>query len=92
MFPEHCSFVFDKRRCNLPPEFIIEINDNDNNKFMIGLTCYEHKQKLEAKFVYLQREKHLPEGKINFNPIKIIHTNCITGNQEDKDEIQLKRL
>jgi hypothetical protein len=76
----------------LPPEFIIEINDTDNNKFMIGLACYEHRQKLEEKFVYLQREKYLPEGKIHFNPIKVIHTNCVTGNQEDVDEIQLKRL
>lgn len=76
----------------LPPEFIIEINDDDDNIFMIGLACYEHRQKLEEKFVYLQREKRLPEGKIHFYPIKVIHTNCVTGNQLDVDEIQLKRL
>ncbi len=70
----------------------MEINDIDNNKFMVGLTCSEHKQKLKEKFVLLQRESHIPEGDIVFQPIKIIHTNCITGNQEDVDDIQLKRL
>lgn len=92
MFPEYCSFVFNKIKCRLPPEFIIEINDNDNNKYMVGLACYEHRKKLEEKFVFLQSEKRIPEGKIDFKPIKVIQTNCITGNQDDIDEIQLKRL
>jgi len=76
----------------LPPEFIIEINENENSKFMIGLACSQHRQGLEEKLVVLQNEKQIPGGKIEFAPIKIIHTNCITGNQEDVDEIQLKRL
>ena len=92
MFPEYCSFVFDKKKCMLPPEFIIEINENENNKYMIGLACSEHRQELEEKLVFLQNEKQIPEGKIEFTRIKIIHTNCVTGNQEDIDEIQLKRL
>ena len=70
----------------------MEISDTENNKFMVGLSCFEHKQKLEEKFKILQIEKHIPEGKIIFTPIKKIHTNCIVGNQEDVDEIQLKRL
>ncbi len=70
----------------------MEINDAENNKFMIGLTCSEHRQKLKEKSLLLQRHNHIPEGEIVFAPIKIIHTNCITGNQEDVDEIQLKRL
>ena len=40
----------------------------DNNKYMIGLTCSEHRQELEEKLVFLQNEKHIPEGKIDFNP------------------------
>ena len=70
----------------------MEINDAENNKFMIGLTCSEHRQKLKEKLLLLQRHNRIPEGEILFDPIKIIHTNCITGNQEDVDEIQLKRL
>ncbi len=70
----------------------MEINDTDNNKFMVGLSCSDHKKDLEEKFRFLQREKHIPEGKIIFTPIKKIHTNCVVGNQEDIDEIQSKRL
>ncbi len=70
----------------------MEINDTENHKFMVGLSCSEHKQKLEEKFRFLQREKHIPEGKIIFTTIKKIHTNCVVGNQEDIDEIQSKRL
>jgi hypothetical protein len=69
----------------------MEINDTENNKFMVGLSCSEHKQKLEEKFIILQIEKQLPEGKVIFVPIKKIHTNCVVGNQEDIDEIQSKR-
>ncbi|MBA3976901.1 MAG: hypothetical protein H0X50_01735 [Nitrosopumilus sp.] len=92
MFPGYCSFVIDKKKCLLPPEFIMEINDGENNKFMVGLTCSDHKQKLEEKFLLLQRDNQIPQGKIIFTPIKVIQTKCVTGNQEDVDEIQLKRL
>jgi hypothetical protein len=92
VLPGSCSFVLDKKKCLLPPEFIIEINENETNKYMIGLTCSEHRQVLEEKLIFLQNKKQIPEGKIEFIRIKIIHTNCITGNQEDIDEIQLKRL
>jgi hypothetical protein len=70
----------------------MEISDDKNNKFMVGLTCSDHKQKLEEKFLLLQRNKQIPQGKIVFTAIKVITTKCVTGNQEDKDDIQLKRL
>jgi hypothetical protein len=92
LFPEHCSFVINKKKCILPPEYILEINDDKNNKFMIGLSCFEHKKKLEEKFLILQSKRFLPQGKILFIPIKKVYTNCVIGNQEDIDEIKLKRL
>ena len=92
MFPAHCSFVIDKKKCILPPEYILEIHDDNNNKFMIGLSCLEHKKKLEEKSLVLQREKLIPQGKLNFILIKKVYTNCIIGNQEDVDETTLKRL
>jgi|ERR671921_640568 hypothetical protein len=92
LFPEYCSFVIDKTQCLLPPGFVMEIDDGENNKFMIGLTCSDHKQKLEERFLLLQRDKQMPQGKIVFTPLKVVHTNCVKGNQEDMDEIHLKRL
>ncbi len=70
----------------------MEIIESDNSKFMVGLSCSDHKQKLEEKFLHLQRGKQMPQGKIVFTAIKVIHTNCVTGIQEDIDEIQIKRL
>ena len=55
MIPEHCSFVSEGTKCRLPPEFIIEVEDEiDNSKFMIGLTCSDHRAVLENKFHLLQ--------------------------------------
>ncbi|MGN6629290.1 MAG: hypothetical protein ACTHKJ_05360 [Candidatus Nitrosocosmicus sp.] len=92
MFPENCSFVDNKNKCFLPPEYIIEVNGIENDKFMIGVTCFHHKKKLEKIFLNLQIEKRIPKGKLSFTPIKTIHTNCIKGNKEDEDEIKIKRL
>jgi hypothetical protein len=92
LFPEYCSFVINKRKCLHPPEFVMEIDDGKKNEFMVGLTCSEHKKKLEERLLVLQRDKLIPQGKIVFTPIKVVHTNCVKGNQEDMDEIHLKRL
>ncbi|MGN6351371.1 MAG: hypothetical protein ACTHL3_07905 [Candidatus Nitrosocosmicus sp.] len=92
MFPENCSFVDNKNKCFLPPEYIIEVNGIENDKFMIGVTCFQHKKNLEKIFLNLQIEERIPKGKLNFVPIKTIHTNCIKGNKEDEDEIKIKRL
>ena len=70
----------------------MEISDDKNNKFMVGLNSSDNKQKLEEKFLILQRNKQIPQGEIVFTAIKIITTKCVTGNKEDKDDIQLKRL
>jgi hypothetical protein len=84
--------VDNKKKCLLPPSYIIEVKDYNDDIFMIGVTCLQHKEKLEKKFLDLQSEKHIPAGDIKFIPIKNIHTNCIKGNKDDEEEIQIKRL
>lgn len=93
MIPEHCSFVSEGTKCPLPPEFIIEVEDEtDNSKFMIGLTCSDHRAVLESKFQLLQKNNAIPSGKIRLTNIRIIHTDCIKGTQEDEEEVKIKRL
>ena len=94
MIPEHCSFVSDGSKCPLPPEFIIEVEDktDNNSKFMIGVTCSEHRALLEQKFHLLQKKNAIPSGKISLTNIRIIHTDCIKGTREDEEEVQIKRL
>lgn len=94
MIPESCSFAYNGTQCPLPPQFIIEILDesNNGNKFMIGLTCPDHKEVLEKKFLLLQGNYVIPAGKIVLTPVKIIHTDCVKGTLEDEDEVKLKRM
>ena len=93
MIPEHCSFVSEGIKCSLPPEFIIEVEDEiDDSRFMIGLTCSDHRAVLENKFNILQKDNVIPSGKISLTNIKIIHTDCIKGTQEDEEEVRSKRL
>ncbi|TVP40655.1 hypothetical protein [Candidatus Nitrosocosmicus arcticus] len=93
MIPEHCSFVSEGTKCPLPPEFIIEVEDEtDNSKFMIGLTCSDHRAVLENRFRLLQKNNTIPSGKITLTNIRIIHTDCIKGTHEDEEEVKIKRL
>jgi hypothetical protein len=94
LIPESCSFVYNGIRCTLPPQFIVEIIDEaaNNSKFMIGLACTDHKVVLEKKFLSLQANNVIPSGKIILTSIKVVHTDCITGTLEDKEEVKLKRM
>ena len=94
MIPEHCSFVSDGLACRLPPEFIIEVEDKTdlNGKFMIGVTCSDHRALLEGRFHLLQKKNVIPSGKISLTNIRIIHTDCVKGNREDEEEVRIKRL
>ncbi len=94
MIPEHCSFVSEGLACRLPPEFIIEVEDktDHNGKFMIGVTCSDHRALLEDRFHLLQKKNVIPSVKISLTKIRIIHTDCVKGNREDEEEIRIKRL
>lgn len=94
MIPEHCSFVSEGLACRLPPEFIIEVEDKTDHsgKFMIGVTCSDHRALLEDKFHLLQKKNVIPSGKISLTNIRIIHTDCVKGNLEDEEEVRIKRL
>ncbi len=94
MIPEQCSFVSDGLACRLPPEFIIEVEDktDHNGKFMIGVTCSDHRALLEDRFHLLQKKNVIPSGKISLTNIRIIHTDCVKGNREDEEEVRIKRL
>jgi hypothetical protein len=93
LIPEHCSFVSEGTKCRLPPEFIIEVEDDaDNSMFMIGLACSDHRAVLENKFHLLQKNNAIPPGTIRFTNIRIIHTDCIKGTPDDEEEVKIKRL
>lgn len=59
---------------------------------MVGLTCSDHRIILEQRFLELQKNNAIPTGKITLSDLTVIHTDCVKGNLEDKEEVELKRL
>lgn len=93
VLPESCSFAYKGTKCPLPPAFIIEIIDETtNSKFMVGVACPDHKVVLEKKFISLQENNVIPQGKIVLTNIRVVHTDCVRGTLEDEEEVKLKRL
>lgn len=92
MLPGQCSFISDGIKCDLPIEFIIEVNTENDDSFMVGLTCQDHKKQLEQKYLSLQKKHIIAEGKITFSKVKTIHTDCVKGNQDDIDDINSRRI
>ncbi|MFL6462196.1 MAG: hypothetical protein ACJ71J_14860 [Nitrososphaeraceae archaeon] len=48
-------------------------------------------KQMEKRLESLQAIGNVPKGVIQFQPIKIISTNCIKGTDEDYMEIESKR-
>jgi hypothetical protein len=59
---------------------------------MVAVICNDHKYALETQLVAMQKANKLPQGRIHFQPVKAVVTNCITRIDEDhiglKDKIQ----
>lgn len=75
--PRSCSFRSQQTNCNLPPNYILSLEDNDNNEYMIGAVCDTHKEAVKARIQALQANSKIPSGKIKFNPVVILGTNCL---------------
>lgn len=82
MLPDRCSVQEDSRRCPNPPEFVISIVD-DTGEYMIGVTCARHRGMVSAKAATLQQRGRLRQGRVRFEPLKSVGTDCIKGDAED---------
>jgi len=58
---------------------------------MIGTVCDEHMKNIDQQIKKMQSKGIVPKGEIKFDPVKIITTDCIKGNEEDYSEVKLKR-
>jgi hypothetical protein len=50
---------------------------------MIGVTCENHKNVVLTKAEALQKEGKLPKGKINFEKLKAVGTDCIRSSPDE---------
>ena len=82
LLPDRCSVKQKGRTCVNPPEFVISVA-TDTDEYMIGVTCEHHKNTLSERLAILQKEGKIPRGKINFDQLKAVGTDCIKGNPDD---------
>jgi hypothetical protein len=88
--PETCSFQDGKSACNLPPSFVVSVL-SDGGEYMLAVACEEHKEEMEAKIAYQQDKGRIPKGKVRFEPVSIVTTDCVKGANEDYVDVELKR-
>jgi hypothetical protein len=89
--PPRCSLIVNGEACQLSPSFIVSIIAK-NSQYMVGVVCKDHMKQIEKRLEDLQALGELPKGIIQLEPIKIVSTNCIRGNDDDYMEIESKRI
>jgi hypothetical protein len=58
---------------------------------MLAVVCDDHKSGLEAGLIVMQKGGKVPRGRIHFQPVKAVVTDCVMGMNEDYVEFELKR-
>lgn len=90
LLPERCSAKVDGEGCQLVPEYVVSVK-SDEGEYMLAVVCGDHKNGIEARLLAMQKENRIPRGKIHFQPVKAVVTDCVTGMNEDYVELELKR-
>lgn len=95
LLPESCSVRVDGIECRLPPSYVVSIRshegDDNGNEYMVAVVCDDHKDGMEHKLASMQKAGRAPAGKIHFQAVKAVVTDCVAGMEEDYVEIELKR-
>jgi hypothetical protein len=82
MFPGRCSVKEKRKDCVNPPEYVISVEDN-NDEYMVGVSCKKHKDRVSEKLIILQGEGKIPKGKIKFADLKAVGTDCVRSDPDD---------
>jgi hypothetical protein len=90
LLPQRCSLIVNGNTCELSPSFIVSINAK-NDQYMIGVVCEDHMKQMKKRLEFMQSAGRVPNGSIQFQPIKIVSTDCIRGTDEDRMEVESKR-
>ncbi|ABK76952.1 hypothetical protein CENSYa_0315 [Cenarchaeum symbiosum A] len=87
MIPDRCSIREEGKRCVNPPGFVVSVV-SESDEYMIGVTCNKHRQAVTGKIGVLQGEGKIPSGKVNFEVLKAVGTDCVNGSCGD-DLVQI---
>ncbi|HJS68128.1 MAG TPA: hypothetical protein VJ730_01795 [Nitrososphaera sp.] len=90
LLPEHCSAKVDGQECQLPPSYVVSVKSHEG-EYMLAVVCDDHKSGIQSRLVALQKENRIPQGKIHFQPVKAVVTDCVMGINDDYVDLELKR-
>ncbi|HEX2305434.1 MAG TPA: hypothetical protein VHH33_04035 [Nitrososphaeraceae archaeon] len=62
--------------CTLPPSRIVSIL-SEKEEYMIGLVCNDHILLMKTKALSMQKSGKIIKGKIRFQKIKPVMTDCV---------------
>ena len=82
VLPERCSVKQNKKDCVNPPEYVIEVI-HDEETYMVGITCHAHKNIVSTKIIELQTTGKIPTGKLQFEKLKSVGTDCVRIDPDD---------
>jgi hypothetical protein len=88
--PEHCSAKVDGQECQLPPSYVVSVKSHEG-EYMLAVVCDDHKGGIQSRLVALQKENRIPQGKIHFQPVKAVVTDCVMGINDDYVDLELNR-
>ena len=81
MLPDRCAVGEGGKRCPNPPEFVVSVTVG-SDEYMIGVTCGTHRQAVSEKAILLQRRGHIPEGRLVFERLRPVGTDCVKGDPD----------
>lgn len=89
VLPKYCSYRSQRTNCIYPPNYVLSVQDNNDDEYMIGAVCDLHKDAMKFRIETLQQASAIPQGKIRFDPIVILGTDCIKGMDQEYEDIRL---
>ncbi|HKX81971.1 MAG TPA: hypothetical protein VJL54_06910 [Nitrososphaera sp.] len=90
LLPETCSIKVDGKGCGLAPAFVVSVAAGEG-EYMLAVVCDEHREILGSKLEVMQAEGKIPLGKIKFESVKTVVTDCVVGMNEDFVDVELTR-
>ena len=90
LLPETCSIKVDGKGCGLAPAFVVSVASGEG-EYMLAVVCDEHREILASKLAVMQSEGKVPLGKIKFESVKTVVTDCVVGMNEDFVDVELTR-
>jgi hypothetical protein len=90
LLPKRCSIKVEGQECQLAPSYIVSVSSYEG-EYMLAVVCDDHRSVLEQRLIAMQKASQIPQGKIIFQPVKMLATDCLMGMNDDYVDLELKR-